>query len=269
MLQGYRDTLSRFSGKTWPALDSLNALAATKQITQAAGLPLRFVSDQAPGGQRAYERQIQQTGNVPTRPENWHDFFNACVWLTFPRLKSALNRLHCEQPESKDRSQRSDAATVFDESGAVLVGPDPRLAQWLAEHNWHRAFVTERSLWQTHRLLIVGHAVLEKSLSPYPGMIVKVAYQAWDAPIATLLSPDGMANLDKQLAQRWQTPEFPAPAALFPLPVLGVPGMDPANEDPHYYDNTQVFRPLTVRCPAGPRDFFYPPPLETGSSTPN
>jgi hypothetical protein len=223
----------------WPTLEQLNRAATARQITNQAGQPVRFVSQSDRLSQRAYEQQIGQTGAVPTRPENWHDFLNACVWLTYPRVKAAINAVHCAQPPGAVRSKASDAATVFDESGAILIGPDPRLAQWLRQHNWQAAFVAHRDLWTHHRLLVIGHAVLEKSLRPYPGMITKVLYQPWPATNSAPVDE----SLDATVAQRWLDGEFESAAALFALPVLGIPGVDPANEQSTYYDNTAVFRP--------------------------
>jgi hypothetical protein len=39
-----------------------------------------------------YEAGIARTGRVPTRA-NLHDFFNALIFLHFPRAKAQLNRL--------------------------------------------------------------------------------------------------------------------------------------------------------------------------------
>lgn len=240
LFEGFQSVCSLFD--PWPTHEQLNAAAASRLISNQAGQNVRFVSQTDRLGQRAYEQQIGQTGLVPTRSKNWHDFLNASVWLTYPRLKAAINAVHCAQPIDSVRSKASDAATVFDESGAILIGPDPRLAQWLRNHEWHKAFVAHRELWNQHRLLIVGHAVLEKTLRPYPGMIAKVLYQPWPKIEGALLTnpPEG---LDAIIAKRWLAGEFENAATLFALPVLGVPGVDPANQDPAYYNNTQVFRP--------------------------
>ena len=67
-------------------LAAFNAGAGELALRNASGLPLRFVpQDELPEG-RAYEEFIGATGCVPTR-DNLHDFFNALVWLTFPRIK--------------------------------------------------------------------------------------------------------------------------------------------------------------------------------------
>lgn len=240
LFDGFESLCQPFN--SWPSHEQLNDAAMSRQIANQAGQAVRFVKQTKRLGQRTYEQQIGQDGWIPTRSENWHDFLNACVWLAYPRLKAAINAVHCAQPADLIRSKASDAATVCDESGAILIGPDPRLAHWLRNHEWHKAFVTHRSLWDHHKLLVVGHAVLEKTLRPYPGMIAKVFYQPWPATVRAPMS-DPPEGLDAVVAKRWLEGEFDTAAALFALPVLGVPGVDPANEDPAYYNNTQVFRP--------------------------
>jgi len=42
-------------------------------------------------GRPYYELHIAQTGEVETRPGNWHDLFNALAWVAFPRRKAAIN----------------------------------------------------------------------------------------------------------------------------------------------------------------------------------
>lgn len=236
---GLQQTLAKFPET--PDIHALNRAAQDAGITNALGLPIQFVAQTTPCGQREYEAQIYHQGLVPTRPGHWHDIFNACMWLTYPETKAALNAVHLCQPGCEGRTPASDAATIFDESGAILIGPDPGLAQWMVDHDWKTAFVTHRDLWQSHHLLVIGHAVLEKLANPYPGMIAKVIYQPWPAMDKDdlMVPPPG---LDQLIAQRWRKGEFSRPSQLFPLPVLGVPGTDPSNEDPAYYDNTMVFR---------------------------
>ena len=235
----------------WPAPERLTATAQVRGLRNAANHPVRFEPQVETCGQRDYEAGILATGCVPTREANWHDFFNALVWLNLPHLKTALNAVQCDALGQHDtqRGARSDAATLFDESGAVLIGPDAELADRLRDHDWQGAFVERRAWWQRNHLLIVGHAVLEKALTPYPGIIAKTLYLPWPAlgPI-TEAPPEG---LDKALAEYWQSGALQRPADLFPIPVLGVPGMDPDNANPVYYDNSAVFRPKRER-PARP-----------------
>jgi hypothetical protein len=243
LFSGYRGMAGIFSVlENWPAADRLTAEAQTRDLRNAADQPLAFDPQTGACGQRDYEAQILATGRVPTRVANWHDFFNALVWLNFPRLKAALNAVQCDALAQRgtERGARSDAATVFDESGAVLIGPDAKLAEQLQNHDWKGAFVEQRERWQTNHLLIVGHAVLEKALAPYPGMITKALYLPWPALDSPLENPP--EGLDAALAEYWQNGTAQRPADLFAIPVLGVPGMDPANTNPTYYDNRTVFR---------------------------
>jgi hypothetical protein len=275
LFAGYESVCRELGGNSWPNTSVLNHLALKKNVLNARQVPIQFSEQEAPRGQRSYETKIYQTGIVPTRNENWHDFLNACAWLTWPKLKAALNHIHCSQVnlihtnvehavnDNKDvnflarchdtptindpfkRSNESDTATLFDESGAVLIGPDPRLAQWLIGHDWQNAFVTHRHLWQSHRLLVVGHAVLEKTLSPYPGMIAKVLYQPYPACSPNQNLDDIVKLVDTLLAKRWFNQAFTKPSDLFALPLLGLPGVDTQNEDVNYYKNEKVFRPLS------------------------
>jgi len=251
---GYEPLAQAFGTDCWPTLEQLNGLAQQRGVTNSAGLPIRFSEQATTKGQRDYETQVHTTGYVPTRPQSWHDFFNACVWLTFPKLKAALNTIHCAQPDESGRTALADAATVFDESGAILIGPDPELAQWLRAHDWRQAFLTRRNVWKDHRLLVVGHSVLEKTLQPYPGMIAKVTYlpgptSAEELNTEKIVSGNtiavnaAIAAIDRALAQRWLEGVFERPRDFFAVPVLGVPGVDPANESPDFYNNIDVFRP--------------------------
>src|SRR5262249_26039402 len=86
-----RPSLSRLAAGGFPGLDDLNALAGPA-LASGGGAPIRFVPP-APL-EEAYEIRVFETGEVQTRPDNWHDLFNALVWIAFPRTKAALNRHH-------------------------------------------------------------------------------------------------------------------------------------------------------------------------------
>ncbi|MNV85284.1 hypothetical protein D3C71_1792260 [compost metagenome] len=53
---------------------------------------------------------------------------------------------------------------------------------------------------------------------------------------------DSTTDADAWLAQQME-PGHWAGKPFTPLPVLGVPGWWPANEDPQFYADPQVFRP--------------------------
>ncbi len=221
-----------------PAREALNR--------QAGAAPVRFVPQDALPAGSAYERFIHEQRQCPTR-EGLHDFFNGLCWLHFPQAKRRLNELQAAQIATHGvgavRGPVRDAITVFDENGALLDAPAP-LWEALAARQWQRLFVELRPLWTQARLLVFGHALLEKLVSPRKDMTAHVWHAP--APLATLESADAW------LAQAC-TGERLASKPFVPLPVLGVPGWWPANADAAFYDDAAVFRPARIRAASAPR----------------
>ena len=225
--------------------DSLPDHAATADVATRLNAghhaPVRFVPQAAlPPGQ-AYEQFIFDTATVPTR-DNLHDFFNGLCWMRFPQTKTRLNQLQAEQLAALGvqslRGAVRDALTVFDENAAFLQAPPP-LWDALLARDWQRLFITQRPLWAQARLTLFGHALLEKLVSPRKPITahVYIAPAAMnlifradqlDAAVAASLSADMLKS--KPFA---------------PLPVLGVPGWWPENENFSFYDDSKVFRPRT------------------------
>jgi hypothetical protein len=227
----------------WPSAARLNALAEAQDLRNAAGRAIRFVEQTAACGQLDYEQQILDSGQVPTRIASAHDFFNALIWLTFPRAKAALNAVQCQELAGAPKGQRSpasNAATLFDESGLVLVARDAALADLLRAKQWKAAFWEAREQWHEARFYVIGHAIMEKGFAPYPGMTGKCLFLPMDELPEASPPP---AALDAAIAEAWLNGAVQRPADLFVMPVLGVPDFDAANHEAGYYDNTQVFRP--------------------------
>ena len=90
------DPLRRWLDRLPPGPDGLPdtaavaALAERYPILAPNGRRIRFVPPQADG--LAYECRIRDTGEVETRPDNWHDFFNALVWLSFSAGQAGSQR---------------------------------------------------------------------------------------------------------------------------------------------------------------------------------
>ena len=236
-------------------LEALNRLAAARGLHAEGGLPLRF-ADANEVGPAAYERVIRERGEVPTRlagPGMLHDWFNAMAWLAWPRTKARLDRLQsdalaaCDERASR-RGALRDAATLFDESGALFVCTDPALVDALRRFDWRALFVEGRDRFRAAaRVHLVGHGLGEKLLAPYKALCA----HAWivqappDAPVDALAGDALDAAASAQLQ-----PDTLRAAALCPLPLLGVPGWWPDNADPVFYDDPQVFR---AGRRAGPR----------------
>ncbi|MGE5320646.1 MAG: DUF3025 domain-containing protein [Hyphomicrobiaceae bacterium] len=218
-------------------LDTLNAQSVRRGTRNAGGLPLRFVAPDGRLSARAYETHILQTGEVPTRADTWHDVLNALVWLRFPHFKAALNAAHgraIARETGPARGRRRDALTVLDESGVWVISRDPALPALLAERAWQSLFWDARLRVETDmRFVVVGHALLEKALAPYPTMTGKCL-----TLVAASLHPDTAEGLSVMALDGVDSPR-----QLAPLPVQGVPGWDPANASADYYANQAVFRP--------------------------
>lgn len=236
-----------------PLPQALNAQLA--RVPAPAGLsPLRFVPQaELPAGS-AYESHIFTTGGVPTR-EGLHDFFNALCWMRFPLAKRRLNQLQAGAIATAGvgqvRGPLRDALTLFDENAALLQAPDA-LWQALLARDWTRLFVTLRPLWAKARLVLPGHALLEKLVFPYKSITAHV----WREPVPMDLGDD-FAAWDHWLARRLQ-PEVLALKPYTPLPVLGVPGWWAANEVPGFYSDVAVFRPPRLFASAGPETSAQP-----------
>ncbi len=225
-----------------PTLEALNALASALDIRQARGLPLRFVAPAGRLAARDYETGILASGEVPTRADTWHDALNALVWLRFPRFKSALNAAHgvaiATETEAL-RGRRRDALTVLDESGVWVISAEPALFDLVVAHAWREAFWTRRrAVESAMRFIVVGHALLEKALAPYPEMTGKCL-------------PIGPDEADPDIAACAALEAVSSPRQLAPLPIQGIPGWDPANDRADYYANATVFRPAPRRVTAG------------------
>ncbi len=169
----------RAASGAWPDAAQLDALAGELGVAprNAVGLPIRFVDPAT--APRDYEMHIYSTGRVPTRPGNLHDLFNALVWLRFPRLKAALNAMHAAHipHEGGRRSRLRDLLTLLDEGGALVACADPALAGLVRGFRWRELFWERRAqLERAMRVLVVGHAVLEKALAPWPGITCKAVF---------------------------------------------------------------------------------------------
>ena len=210
-------------------LDELNRAAAG--LRTESGHEIEFVAPTPDA--RPYEVQVFETGRIPTRPDNRHDWFNALAWLAFPRTKARMNAMHAAQIplEGAQRGPLRDLLTVLDEGGVLVACADPELVRLVHELRWKELFWTCRArVRQTMQLAVLGHAALEKALEPWPGITCKAVF---------LVSG---ADPDEQAA-RWlaQLPPGARARDLSPLPVFGYPGWAD-NERAAFYDDERYFR---------------------------
>lgn len=234
--------LARLPGE--PDSRALAELAAREPVFAAAGRPLRFVPPQLDG--LAYECRVRDRGEVETRPDNWHDFFNALVWFAFPETKRAITAAHVAamQAPGEARGGVRDALTHFDECGIVVLSSRPELLGLLRDFAWKALFVARRAeVIADMRFVVFGHATYEALLAPFRGLTAKAVL--YEIPENWLRLPGEAlsAAVDARLAADLASGRYTRPRDLQPLPLLGIPGVVPASEDPAYYDDTWQFRP--------------------------
>jgi DUF3025 family protein len=215
-------------------LERLNELAGARGLRTASGRPVRFVPPAQIDG--SYEIGVFETGRVATRPDHPHDWFNALAWLAFPRTKARLNAMHAAAIplEQGRRGRLRDMLTLLDEGGALVVCGDAGLTGLLRGQRWKELFWESRErVRSSMRILVLGHAVLEKAHQPWPGITCK----------AIFVDPgtDADAQAAAWLAAR---PADTTPRELASLPVFGYPGWMTENADPAFYEDRRYFRPL-------------------------
>jgi hypothetical protein len=253
------DEVGLLSLDSFPHASQLNDIVrATHKVWHGPVFKGQSTFDEAES--RYYETIIGEDNVVPTREDNWHDLFNALIWLQFPQSKQQLNRLHINDIAAhgvSPRTPRRNRITHFDECGVVLAVEHPpqggdttksEIEQWLsdlAHHKWHQVFIEDLAIYERHITpFMFGHANLEMMLNPFIGLTGK-----WIA----VSVPSGFSKLDKwqqrsvvdnALVERFrELDDFEQSPILKPLPLLGVPGWH-RSQTPSFYDDTSYFRPL-------------------------
>jgi len=254
LLRPLHPVITRLNQGYFPTLHDFNELLAglEQPVGVQQGHNLHFVPQESGkiGFESQYEPRCYLTGEVQTRPENWHDFFNALVWFTFPKAKAAINTRHYRalahelDANSSQRGRVRDMATLLDESGVIVVSANSALAELLKTFQWKELFWHRRKeLHGAMDFYIFGHGLYEKSLQPYIGMTgqglilnVEAEFFAWTHEMQ-------LSYLDTKVAEYLNNPEHCLnPRELHPVPLLGLPGWSADNEREAYYDNTSYFR---------------------------
>jgi Protein of unknown function (DUF3025) len=257
----YRDLHPRFLGALerftdWPVPEQYDELA--RQVPRAADVQLpSFVSEsrEALRQHGGYEQHVARLRTVPTRPGNWHDFFNMSVWAHFPKLRWALNALHVDaEVGPKDprngRAPAQNLAATFDEAGMLVVSTSRSVLEELRALHFKRVFWERRAeLLSTTRFWLVGHGMLESLLAPHSAL----AARSVQLYMASLPASDGSDQLRFEIdaiaaAQicAWRA----ARSVLDPVPLLAIPGYSD-NDSSDFYDDPRNlhFEPISRRPP--------------------
>ena len=237
-LAGWREFSGLLESCEWP---SVGALAARLP----ADAPVRFAAQtrELMADGLHYEQRIAERGVVATREHNWHDLFNALVWLRFPDLKRALNArqaVEIARMGPKRRSRAQYALTHFDEAGVVVGLRDSSLLALWDAHDWHGLFWRERAAWSDGRIevAVFGHALLEHALSPQRLLVGKalVVALAQGGSIDAAVGACAASIRDGHLLRD--------PLELRPLPLSGIPGWHPDGEAEAFHRTARCYQPL-------------------------
>jgi len=236
----------------WPNVELLNEMAdaSGRRIVNARGQRIHFVEQvsKATRFEDEFEPRTYLSGEVMVRPLNWHDLFNALVWMSFPTTKAVINARHFAALTAQAGSQRSatgDALTMFDEDGMVVLSSDNELLDLLRDFRWKELFLGRRNPVQERvRFLIFGHAMYEKARAPFVGMTGKALLFSVPEKTIRLQGCELNAAVDRLVATFAHDPgKLVNGQAFAPLPMLGIPGWWSQNESDEFYDNTTYFRP--------------------------
>ena len=232
----------------WPSIDDMNTrwppAASERFIVQTRALLEDGLH---------YEERIARHGLIATREANWHDLFNAMIWLRYPDLKRALNKQQMQDVDRvgpRQRSRPQYAQTHFDEAGVVVVLRDPALLGLWDVHDWHGLFWRHRAAWSDGSISVklFGHALLEHALTPGKLLVGK----------ALVVLANG--NADPANASACCVEAISAgrllrdPLELRPLPLSGIPGWHVDNDREAFHLDAVCYQPLR-------NGRSYPPPL--------
>lgn len=249
----------KFSGfkDSWPALiDYQNILDESPEpIKTLSGETLKIVEQDGKPGHfhQHYAPRIYLTGEIQTRTENWHDFFQFLTWFMFPKTKAVINSIHVPSAQARidsnvDLGRRSpieNMLSLFDEGGAVILCSDDSLLTLIRDFKWKELFWKRRDeLSDKLQLVTFGHALYEKGLSPYVGMTANCILLHVDEEVLQKTNQQQLTYIDTALEELFTQGEpYKKPKDLSPFPLLGLLGWDIGNELESYYDNERYFRP--------------------------
>ena len=230
----------------WPSLEILK-----KQFKDNNHPVIPVTQDEKPTKiEDHYEPRIFLKHELQTRTENWHDFFNAMVWLTFRNTKSVLNELHyhaaIKRKAGTNRSELENAITLFDECGIIIISDNEQLLSMIRQHQWKELFIHHRDSFNKEIFcFIFGHAMYEKALSPYIGMTCQ-ALLINSTELINSCKQNTLVEIDNYVADCWKNSNITSPNDLNAFPLLGIPGIYKGNSKESFYDNTDYFRPLKI-----------------------
>ena len=238
----------------WPKLSHFNQILINThgQVRLSSGALLKFVEqgDKTSDPEKSYEARICLKGEIQTRSNNWHDYFQVLIWCAFNKTKQLINRLHYEafnarvKKQLMNRSTVENTLTLFDECGVIIVSSRPELLQLISDYDWSTLFISNREAFDRDiKCFTFGHALYEKYLTPYIGMTAHGICLTVDPDFFSLDDEQQRNKIDDLACDFLTKAKSLTPATtLSPFPVLGIPGWDSRNNDPKFYQNKNYFR---------------------------
>jgi hypothetical protein len=237
-LAHWQDYDEWLKGPHWPSIDDMNThwspAASERFVIQTHALLEDGLH---------YEERIARHGLIATREANWHDLFNAMIWLRYPYLKRALNKqqmLDIDRVGPRQRSRPQYAQTHFDEAGVLVILRDPTLLALWDVHDWYGLFWRHRAAWRDGSISVelFGHALLEHALTPGKLLVGKalvvLASGNASSTEALVCCVEGISA--GQLLRD--------PLELRPLPLSGIPGWHWDNDKEAFHVNAACYQPL-------------------------
>jgi hypothetical protein len=248
----FRDLHARLRGALeplteWPRPEQYDELA--RLVPQAADVQLPYFVTESRAIVRqegGYEQHVARLRAVPTRPGNWHDFFNMTVWAHFPKLRWALNSLHVgadvgARDPRNGRAPAQNLAATFDEAGMLVVSESRAILTELQALRFKHVFWERRAeLVATTRFWVVGHGMLESLLDPRPGLSVRSLLLHVPRLPGPEAADDLRLEMDAAAAARigdWRNERV----VLDPMPVLAIPDYAD-NDSREFYDDFHNIR---------------------------
>ncbi len=242
IIKQLKPTIDLFENFTkWPTIKDYSV------IFEQLNSPIKPVSQakQFLSYEDQYEPRVYLKNELQTRTSNWHDFFNANIWLKFPKTKKILNQLHYSQSSNRqiktNRTLLENRLTQFDECGAIIVSNNEKILELIRNHQWIELFINHREQFVTDiKCVIFGHAIFEKALNPYIGMTCHCLLVN-DADLLNEINNNKNSLLDSTVAETWRNKIAFSTDKFHPFPILGIPGYWP-NQDDLFYSNAKYFR---------------------------
>ena len=228
-------------------IEQANVFSSQQNLKNYLGHNINFQYQSSSVSQFDYEEKIFFSGKILSR-NNFHDFFNMLIWLNFPKIKKSINYIQFLQFNNKNskmikgkRSLQSDAATLFDENGVILVSYDSLLIDLIISRDWKKAlFKNKYNFFKYTQVYIFGHSLFEKLISPYKSITGHLWIFRVSKDWFNLDPEERKKNIDKNISKKlidgFSQKDF------YHLPILGIPGWS-NNQNLEFYEDKRVFRP--------------------------